>query len=325
MSGTIIKLRGAEEAPRKERSKMETLLINQGLIGSWKLPSFQRDFRENEKVREIAEELKENGGIIEGVITLGAVRKTPDTLYILDGQHRLGAARLSELPEFIADIRIVVLDDMADLAREYVRLNSKIRNMTPDDVLRASEGDVPILAAVRRNCPFVGYANIRRYPESPVLSMSAVIRCWRGSHNETPTTSASGQSALEQARDMTKEDADLLVAFLNLAFEAWQRDKANNRLYGNLNMTMCMWLYRRLVVQRDRGVRRYAVLTPSLFKRCLMALSADGDYIAWLYGRSMKERDRGPCFTRIKAVFVRCLREAEQTNLKLPQPNWAAK
>lgn len=321
----VIHMRGAQAAPKSVRSSMETLLLTIGIIDEWKLPPFQREYKENQRVRDIAEELKSNGGMISGVITLATLDRAPKVHYLLDGQHRMGAVRLSGLPEVIADVRICEFETMTEMGSEFVRLNQKIRPIQPDDVLRALEGEIAALRTIRRHCPFVGYGNIRRGPASPLLSMSSLIRSWRGSHAETPSMSASGQSASEQAADLSDDEVESLVAFLNIIHKAWKDDPASARLWASLNLCMCMWVYRRLVMDRERGLRRYAVLTPDQFMRCMMSVAAAEDYVAWLLGRAMRERDRGPCYTRLKGLIVARLREMNLDNLKMPSPAWVGK
>jgi hypothetical protein len=61
------------------------------------------------------------------------------------------------------------------------------------------------------------------------------------------------------------------------------------------------------------------------FTRCLMGLSADSGYIDWLAGRSMRDLDRGPAYSRIKKIFSRRLSEEGLLHPKFPAPAWATK
>lgn len=320
---SVIHLRGAKEAPRASvRSKMDTLLITPEIIAAWQHPPFQRPLRVNDKVRAIAEELDREGGVINGILTLGQLEGRPNVYYLMDGQHRIEAAKISGLGEFIADVRICTFDNMADMGKEYVKLNSSIVKMNPDDVLRGMEGSLATLHNLRRECPFVGYDHIRRNPEAPVLSMSAAIRCWSGARTETPKVGAG--SALTLAETLTVEDVDEMGRFLKVARAAWGSDPQNHRLWSSLNLTMCMWLWRRLVTDRDRsGTKRYVVLNADLFKKCLMQVSANSDYIDWLVGRNMSERDRAPCYSRLRTIFVtRLKQELHGKKFNLPQMAW---
>lgn len=324
---TIIPMKGLREAPKAVRSSMETVILTADQMMSWRVPPFQRELRVNDKVRSVAEKLKATGGIVPGIITLGTIG-ADKTIYIVDGQHRREAFTMSELRECIADVRMCQFDTMAEMAREYVELNSNLVKMRPDDVLRGLEASVRSLCIIRQACEFVGYGNIRRAgSSSPVLSMSAVLRCWAGSASETPGGSG-GKSALHLAEETDESAAQNLVAFLQIARSAWGADQEYFRLWGNLNLTICMWMYRRLVMDKERGIKRYVCLSPDQFRKCLMAVSASSEYLDWLTGRLMGDRDRSPCYMRLKATFQNRLRQDSRDPTKkplLPLPGWASK
>lgn len=325
--GNVVPIKGAQQPPKPEQSRMETLIITQAMVNEWKIPPFQRPVRINSKVQAVTEHIRQKEEI-EGVLTLGAL-KSNTSLYIVDGQHRVEAFKLSELKEAIADIRVCVFADMADMADEFVRLNSSLVKMRPDDILRGLESSVPALRAIRKSCEFVGYDQVRRGGNSsPVVSMSALIRCWAGAQFETPTNSngvSGGASAMAQSIDQVSQQN--LIAFLSTAHAAWGRDPEYYRLWGNLNLSLCMWLWNKLVIDRDRsGSKRYSTLNIPEFKRCLMSVSAEGDYIAWLFGRSLSDRDRSPAYARLKSIFVRRLTEdASGRKPQLPSPAWASR
>ena len=123
---------------------------------------------------------------------------------------------------------------------------------------------------------------------------------------------------------MTKDEVELMVNFLLIARSAWGSDHEYARLWGSLNLTICMWLFRRLVVQQADGLKRHVSLTREQFKKCLTALSASNDYLDWLVGRSINDRDRAPCLNRIKSIFAARLQVDTGTRPKLPQPAWAS-
>lgn len=323
--GKVIAITNAREAPRSMQSKMDTLFITAAMVASWRLPPFQRPLRINDKVRAVTEQIRRDE-VIEGVLTLGKL-KGENALYIVDGQHRIEAFKLSELNEAIADVRICTFETMGEMADEFVRLNSSLVRMRPDDILRGLESSVPALSAIRKACPFVGYDQIRRSEKTPILSMSALIRSWTGSTLETPTANGGGASAAALAQNLNSQSVQNLIGFLATAHAAWGRDPEYFRLWGGLNLTICMWLWNRLVIDRERaGGKRYAVLNIPDFKHCLMAISADGDYLEWLRGRNLNERDRSPCYVRVKTIFVRRLTtDATGKKAFLPSPAWSSR
>ncbi len=324
--GNVISIAGAREAPKSEQSRMDTLIITPVMVNEWKIPPFQRPLRINDKVRAVTEHIKK-AECVEGVLTLGKI-KGDQAFYIVDGQHRTEAFKLSGLDEAIADVRVCNFDCMSDMAEEFVRLNSSLVKMRPDDILRGLESSVPGLRAIRKSCEFVGYDQIRRGKSGPIVSMSALLRCWSAASYETPASSNSGLSAAGLANSLDQASLQNLIAFLATAHAAWGRDPEYYRLWGNLNLALTMWLWNRLVIDRDRaGNKRYVILSVIEFKRCLMSMSADGDYVAWLPGRNLTDRDRSPCYSRLKSIFSRRLAADAKGGKRpsLPSPAWASK
>lgn len=317
----VVMMKGVKQPPKAARSRMETLILTPKIIDTWEAPPFQRPLKINERVRQIAQSMQRDGGVIEGILTLGTI-EGDTTLYLLDGQHRVAAFRISELNECIADVRICTFAHMGEMGDEFVKLNSSIVRMTPDDVLRGMEGTIPVIHNIREACPFVAYDNIRRGTQGPVLSMSAAIRSWAGAHAETPKQQTT--SAVTLARELSAPEAQELIRFLNLARAAWGDDHQNYRLWTALNLCLCMWLYRVLVMDKTRGVRRYVVVNHDIFKKCLMSVAANSDYVDWLVGRSLSERNRTPCYLRLKAIFTSRLKiEYHDEKPAMPQPAWA--
>jgi hypothetical protein len=320
----VIPIRGAKDAPKAERSKMETLQLTPDILNTWILPPFQAPLKLNAKLLQIADELAEQNGTpaISGILTLG-ILPNDTSLYLLDGQHRRAAAIESGKKEFLADVRVRAFDTMEEMAQEYLKLNTPISRKSPDDQLRALQESSKPLQMITKECPYIGYRYIRANPDSPVVGMAAVLRRWRGAGFETPSTTGAAGGAAELALHLTIEDAEQIIQFMQVAFTAWKKDIENSRLWSALNMTMCMWMWRNLVLDRDRsGSRRYVVLTTDQFRRCLMAVSADTDYVDWLGGRNMSERDRAPCYRRLRGIFTSRLQSETNDRFKMPSPGW---
>lgn len=322
----VVPIKGALQPPKAVQSKMDTLIVTPAMVKLWKIPPFQRPIRLNAKVQSVTEQMKKTE-TIEGVLTLGVLKSEPSQLYIVDGQHRIAAFTLSELAEAICDVRVCVFADMAEMSEEFVRLNTSLVKMRPDDILRGLESSVPALRAIRKACEFVGYDQVRRGNSSPVVSMSALLRCWSAASYETPASSNSGLSAAALAQNIDQASLQNLIGFLATSHAAWGRDPEYYRLWGNLNLALSMWLWNKLVIDRDRfGNKRYVIMDIGQFKKCLMSVSADGDYLAWLPGRNLGDRDRSPCYGRMKSIFVRRITDDNRGRKpSLPSPPWASK
>ena len=285
------------------------------MLEAWLSPHFQRPLKENDKVRALAEQLKNAGGVWPGIITLGVL---DGRTYLIDGQHRKLAFAISKLEIGYTDVRIHHFTDMAEMGEEFVLLNSQLVRMQPDDILRGLEASYEPLALIRKRCPFVGYDQVRRDSSSPIVSMSMIIRSWYAGSRETP--SIGGMSATAMAQSLTFHEAEELSGFLNEAFVAFGRDPEYYRLWSALNITMCIWMYKRLVLSQ------YSAKTPKItreqFRKRLMSLSADSDYLDYLVGRKLGDRDRSPCYQRIKGNFSKRLRSELGQDVKLPAPDW---
>lgn len=309
------------EAQRTTQTTLDTIEVTPDLVKSWKIPRFQRELRVNEKVQLLAQQISEADGVIPGVITIGVL---DGDRYLIDGQHRREAFVLSGCLVGYVDVRILHFSTMAEMGEEYVNLNSRLVVMRPDDIMRGLEDSYETLKKLRRRCPFVGYDQIRRGTNAPVVSMSALLRCWSASGCETPSSGA--MSAAKRAELLSMDEVDHLITFLNVAIGAWGRDLQYGRLWSNLNLSLCMWLYRRVVTGEISlgNLARSNKITPDQFGKCLMSLSADGQYVDWLHGRNAASRDMSPCYSRIKQIFARRIEEETGKKPLLPAPAWAA-
>jgi hypothetical protein len=300
---------------RATQTTMDTIVITPAEVAKWLNPPFQRPLRVNAKVRAIAEKIKETE-VLPGIVTLGVLAK--DT-YLLDGQHRREAFLISGVLEGYCDVRVHHFASMADMGREFVELNSRIVNLRPDDILRGLEGSNEALVYLRKQLPFVGYDMIRRNERAPILSMSLMLRSWFASSYEVPSSASTG-SAMNLGESLTMETAHECVAFFRLCEKAWGRDSEYSKLWGSLNLTICAWLYRRVVLSKDPKVMR---VSPDLFCKGMMALSASDNYMSWLIGRMLADRDRSPCYSRMKTLVVKRIELETGKKLRWPQPSWA--
>jgi len=312
MSLKIIK--PSTEPERATQTKMDTIAISPYVVSDWKNPPFQRPLKVNAKVRAIAEKIKETE-VLPGIITLGVLAK--DT-YLLDGQHRREAFLISGLKEGYCDVRIHHFVSMADMGKEFVELNSRIVSLRPDDILRGLEGSNDAIVYIRKQLPFVGYDMIRRNDHSPILSMSLMLRAWNASSFEVPSGTSAG-TAMEVGQSLTQETAHECVSFIKLCEKAWGRDPEYSKLWSSLNLTICAWLYRRVVLTRDPKAMK---VTPDVFCKALMSLSSNDGYLSWLVGRMLADRDRAPCYNRMKSIMIKRVEVDTGKKLRWPKPTW---
>lgn len=304
-------------APEKAtQTRVDTIAFTRDEAAAWPLPDFQRPLTVNEKVRSLSEQIKADGGIIPGIVAFGVIGKKE---YMFDGQHRREAFLLSGCAEGYADARWCYFSSMAAMGDEYVRSNSRQVQMRPDDILKGLEGNLPVLEKIRTACPFIGYGKIRRGTTSAILSMSASLRCWAGSKMDTPVSVT--WPAVDLARQLDETEASEMIRFFSLCSKAWGGDVEYLGCWNTMNLIMCAWLYRRIVVSQYslKSVR----ITPDLFVKCLMSLTA-GDCLDWLVGRRIGERDRAPCYSRVRQVFGKRIQEVTGAQPLFPSPPWSS-
>lgn len=56
-----------------------------------------------------------------------------------------------------------------------------------------------------------------------------------------------------------------------------------------------------------------------------MSLGTSESLHDWLVGRRFCDRDRGPCYERIKRLFVARVAQDTGKKIALPQPPWASR
>lgn len=316
----VVPMRGIKElppgTPKNLRSQMDTLLLTPEGVASWKVPPFQRPLRMNAKLQKLVEDLKNDGGVIPGVITIGMLDRQK---YLVDGQHRVEAFKLSGLAEGFADVRICHFDTMGEMGQEFVNLQSSFVRFKPDDILRGLEESHAGMKYLRKKCPFIGYDQIRRGANSPIVSMSLAIRCWFISEPECPVSGVGG--IVDAANRLTQDEAEALATFLTMAMAAYGKDPEYSRLWTTLNLAITAWFYRRVVLTQYSPAS--TKLTREQFQKCMMAQSASHDYLDWLVGRQLCDRDRSPCYDRIKRIFAARIFDDTQRKVRLPSPAWA--
>ena len=309
---------------KAKRKRVDTIELTEALWKTFKRPPFQREVTVNAKLQGVAKEIAEDG-VFPGILTLGIL---DGQTYRIDGQHRGEAFLISKRPNILVDVHYLECDSMDEMAAEFRRLNSSIVKMRPDDVLKSMETTTSALRKIREECPFVGYGHIRRHENSPILSMSHTLACWTASGHDYPSGSSSAQN---NAEALTSESSKNLIRFLRLAHTAWGQDKQYSRLWSKLNLSLTMWMFRRIVLCEGAGnAFKFYLSSDAMYSKLMMSLSASSRYLDYLVGRIVTTDHVPPTFGRMKALMIARLREEGVTigghgkkGEGLPAPSWA--
>jgi hypothetical protein len=315
--GEVIALR--TKAQRTTKTRVDTIAFTLAELESWKKPKFQREIKFTKKMDEVVEDIRASGGVFPGIITLGVLDGTND-IYKIDGHHRCEAFKKSGCGTGYADVRWLY-GSMEDFAEEYKLLNGCISRQHADDLLRADAIGNPKIERLRSECRVIAFAPRKTGKVS--VSMSMVLRSWANARRGTPAARGKAASGIDIIQQIEDVELAHLTRFINLCESAWGRDQEYAQLWNQMNLTMCMWLYNRLVVEKPAPMSRLKQLTTALFEKCLMSLSADSKYVEWLRGRNGAVH-RSPCYTRVKEHFAARLKEETGVKHNLPQPDWAA-
>lgn len=319
MANAMKLVRPQSESEKHTRTTVDTIEITPKLVASWQLPPFQRAIRENRKVLEVVEQIKHDDGVLPGIITLGVF---DGSVYKVDGQHRLYAFELTGLPVGYADVRQHYFKTLAEMSEEFVRLNSSLVRLRTDDILRGYEASTPTLQRIRKRCPFIGYDQVRRNASSPIVSMSTFLRSWSGAKADAPAVTVPATVAMQM---LTDDETEAAIEFATICLNAWQRDPEYARLWSALNLMLCAWLYRRIVLGQDmNATKRSTRYTKDDFRKGMMALSSDAGYLDFLVGRNVSSRDRSPAYSRAKTILGRRYLSDNGRKASYPQPAWAA-
>ena len=284
------------------RTEIKKVKLTPAMVGSWKAPSFQRELRVNTNVELLVQKLvASDKPHLPGVITLSVFK---DTTYLTDGQHRIKAFLLSELDSVSADVRTAYADSEAEMGEEFVQINSSIAALKPDHILKGLLGTSDGMRyIVKHHKNIVGFNQIRRREGSPVLSMSAFLRCWFASAKDVPR--GGGVTAQGSVARFTLHEAETASEVLTACEIAWGMGPESYMLWNVLNLSLVMWVYRKMVLDSSNTATRSTKLTVNQFKLCLMQLAADDNYVGWLRGRSSNEFSQGPCYERIRRAFYK--------------------
>lgn len=312
-------------------------------LKDWTHPLFQRPLLINPKVVQLARNFQREAAedpdgmcIIPETVSFGRFEGRD---YLVDGQHRIfgafaiaaGLKRLEHCeailePEHgtlakcaLVDAKITDYESMADMAEAFARAQEKLVALKPDDLLRAREETNTNLRDIRRACPFVGYEKNRNTKGTIVLSMSTAIRTWFGSG----MTPSGGPEADRAQRMLDEDEAKHIIAFLKAAERAGWVSELYPRLWGQLNLGINMWLWRKTVMgvgNKFRGGAASMVLTPKQYSECMEELRKSPRYQSDLAARALRYKDRLPTYDDIKALFGEALERMGLVGARFPPP-----
>jgi hypothetical protein len=166
------------------------------------------------------------------------------------------------------------------------------------------------LRFIARTCEnFVTYEFSLKHP----ATMGAVVRAWFDSKHEVPRHKTLKEQSKEIAA-LTQAEAVQICEFLsvckNFTFEASSR-----LLWKPYNLTLCLWLYRRLVWQEDPAIK-VSKLSPDDFGTLLSKL-VDDQYCVSLISKDISSRhDRVDTYKEMRKRFSTAL--TTHKSLKLP-------
>lgn len=242
----------------------------------------------------------------------------------LRSKHDELARNRKKVAAAFAKIQYEYHDSMIAMAERFEKLNTPIERIKRDDIYRCNLNRSPSIDALVKKCPFIGFGAVKRNGTNSacVARVSGILRYWYSSRPEVPV--ARMPSARDTVAWFDKEDTvDDLVTFLGLCHRAWSSSPEYSSLWNPFNMTLCMWLYRRICLEvTSKGLQ----VTNELFYLCLLSLTGNRDYLAWLAaahgGRSMN-RDRNEGYRRITDSFRRTIQDSlGGKKCFLPVPTW---
>lgn len=284
--------------------------------GVWKIPDWGREPKVNRHVLSVAEDLKECNHL-SSTLVLGVY---DNTIWRIDGNHRLLGFLLSGIPNMLAHCMVHYCDGHKDMYRIYKIYQRHLRTPTKDDNLKGLAETRDPLQTIKNRCKFVTYETVND-TESRRIRMSAVIRAWYDSVPYIPKHIRANIE--EQAVKIEETEARKIVEFLLACKEGLSIQVPF--LWKPINITLLMWLYRRLVwgeIDVESEDVEYSRLTKDEFILGMLGLQTN-NYYGTLGTREL-ERDRFGAYTSLMSYFKKSLHSmGVKRRLTLPiKPKW---
>ena len=300
----------------------ELMVLTHRIVEGWERPPFQRPAASAKKVSKLAVKIQDRGYLLTAIY-LGVL---DGVTYLVDGQNRREAFIASGLVSIKAPVLTKHYPDgkpgLLEMCEDFLLINEHIQNPSANDKLRALEPTNVCISKIHSKCPFVGYTNLRRKEDSPIVSMAQVIRALITSGKEVP--SSPGKSAVAHAMETKIHEADGLSTFLNVAFKAWGRDKEYKLFWKHMNMSLCLWYFRRML--RGPSIKSQGTVTLEQFHNIFLALLANNRYHAILKkhsgGRMNDPETRDPVCKELRGTIKASLKRDGVKDYYLPKLEW---
>lgn len=302
---------------------VEKIIITHEIVEGWKKPPFQRPVAIGRNLGKLAVNLQDDEFLLT-TIYLGVL---DGVTYIVDGQHRKEAFIASGLRRLVAPVTTRYYPDgtagLTRMCEDFLKINTHVKNPTANDKLRALEPTNPLIGKIREDCPFVGYSGFRRSDSSPIVSMAQAIRALVISAQEAP--GSAGRSAVDHAVEMRSSEVNGLKTFLKLAYESWGRDAENKYLWSPMNLTMCLWFFRRML-RSPSSSGSLGNTTQAQFLDIFFGLMSNRRYRALLQGnkggRLHDSNTRNPVCRELMKTIKAQLKKDGTKSPYIPKPSW---
>lgn len=273
--------------PQLKKITVDSMVINRELaFETWQVhPDLQREVIDNKKLEEVVAELLVVGAYPEGVIIIGCLN---GVLYKVDGNYRMRAFEKTNLPSIRASVQFIRFESLEEMTESYRRLQGQIKKSTPNDRLKVLANVWPPIRHIAEECRFVTYIKATK-SAGRLVTMATVIQIWAWSKTDPPKPKTGG-SLEDLAKGVTQEDAAKVVEFLKVCRSNFGADfppmwKANH-------LSLCLWLYRRMVWREDAENQRWAKLTSREFGSGTAVLR-NADYVKLITGKNLsRDEDR---------------------------------
>jgi hypothetical protein len=291
--------------PSIRHMSIDQMLIDRHTIQEvWKVPPFQRHILLNKRFFTLVAEFRQTHCLPYGTLLIGCWNSI---LYVVDGNHRMAACIESGVPAIRANVQYVRFDTYVAMVAAYNKVQIPIKVSTPNDRLKVLADLHPPLQSIANACNFVTFSKAAAGQAGQLLTMSMLIQVWEWS-KVNPPRPFGGASLEDLAKPLTQVDADNLIIFFQLCRFRFGLSPA---LWRAQNLALCLWLYRRLVLQENVDGEKWSNLTPAEFSVGLAGL-VNGLYETCVTGKQLSsDADRN----RIWAKLVQGFRLSMKQNL----------